>query len=112
MDSQFDRSVRGAAGASPAHPAGGKMTQYLESLGVGAEVDVRGPSGMLVYYGGGRVGIRPDRKSPPVERRVKQLALVAGGAGITPMLQVIAHVLGDATDPTLLSLLFSNSVLV
>ena len=99
-----------ASGVNPAHPTGGKMTQYLESLGVGAEVDVRGPSGMLVYYGGGRVGVRPDRKSPPAERHVKQLALVAGGSGITPMLQVVEHVLADAADSTLLSLLFSNTV--
>jgi NAD(P)H-flavin reductase len=31
------------------YPNGGKMSQYLESLKLGDEVDVRGPTGRMVY---------------------------------------------------------------
>jgi len=42
------------------------------------------------------------------EIKCKHLGMMAGGTGITPMLQVIAAVLKDATDPTELSLLYAN----
>lgn len=38
----------------PKFPEGGKMSQYLESLKVGDHIDVRGPSGLLVYKGKGQ----------------------------------------------------------
>lgn len=39
---------------NPKFPAGGKMSQYLDSLDIGDYVDVRGPSGKLVYLGNGK----------------------------------------------------------
>ncbi len=75
-------------------------------------VDVRGPNGLLVYEGRGLLHIRPNKKSPPREQRVKKLGLIAGGSGITPMLQLISHVLRDAGDTTELWLLFANQVLL
>ncbi|PAA66599.1 hypothetical protein BOX15_Mlig023370g1, partial [Macrostomum lignano] len=93
----------------PKFPDGGKMSQYLESLKEGDCVDVRGPSGRLVYEGSGQFQIRPDKKSPPVAKRVRRVAMIAGGTGITPMYQLIQQVLGHAdTDKTQLALLFAN----
>merc|ERR1719198_2274261 len=37
-----------------------------------------------------------------------KLAMMAGGTGITPMLQVMAAILKDPTDPTTISLLYAN----
>lgn len=37
----------------PKFPAGGKMSQHLDSLSIGDFIDVRGPNGLLVYNGRG-----------------------------------------------------------
>ena len=45
----------------PKFPAGGKMSQYLESMKIGDTIEFRGPSGLLVYQGkGDRVGHPED----------------------------------------------------
>ena len=40
-------------GVHPKFPAGGKMSQHLDSLAIGDYIDVRGPNGLLVYNGRG-----------------------------------------------------------
>ncbi|KAK0400644.1 hypothetical protein QR680_015365 [Steinernema hermaphroditum] len=92
----------------PKFPDGGKMSQHLESLNIGDTVDFRGPAGSIIYEGDGSFAVRPDKKSEPVVHKFKRLGLIAGGSGITPMLQVINAVLKDPTDKTHLSLLFAN----
>ncbi|XP_042324314.1 NADH-cytochrome b5 reductase 3-like isoform X2 [Sceloporus undulatus] len=95
-------------GVHPKFPDGGKMSQYLESLKTGDTIDFRGPSGLLVYKGKGVFAIRPDKKSEPVLKRVKQVGMIAGGTGITPMLQLIRAIVKDKDDPTVCHLLFAN----
>ncbi|XP_066446957.1 NADH-cytochrome b5 reductase 3 [Eleutherodactylus coqui] len=95
-------------GIHPKFPDGGKMSQYLEGLRVGETIDFRGPSGLLIYSGKGTFQIRPDKKSPPVTKKVKQLGMIAGGTGITPMLQLIRAVMKDKDDQTVCYLLFAN----
>lgn len=93
----------------PKFPAGGKMSQHLESLAVGDYMDFRGPSGHLVYHGCGEFSITPDKKSPPRQvTGIKKIGMIAGGTGITPMLQLIRQVLKDPKDHTKLSLIFAN----
>ncbi|XP_075711874.1 NADH-cytochrome b5 reductase 3 [Rhinoderma darwinii] len=92
----------------PKFPEGGKMSQYLEGLRVGETIDFRGPSGLLTYTEKGTFQIRPDKKSPAVTKKVKQLGLIAGGTGITPMLQLIRAITKDKDDPTVCYLLFAN----
>ena len=38
---------------NPKFPDGGKMSQYLNNMEIGDFIDVRGPSGLLVYDGCG-----------------------------------------------------------
>lgn len=95
-------------GVHPKFPEGGKMSQYLESLKVGDTIDFRGPSGLLVYQKKGNFAIRPDKKSEAVIKRAKHLGMIAGGTGITPMLQLIRAILKDREDPTICYLLFAN----
>jgi len=55
-------------GVHPKFPDGGKMSQYLNDMKIDDTIDVRGPSGNLVYNGRGAFSIRKDKKSEP--RRV------------------------------------------
>ncbi|MBN3303678.1 NB5R3 reductase, partial [Amia calva] len=93
---------------NPKFPEGGKMSQYMESLRTGDTIDFRGPSGLLVYKGKGTFAIRPDKKSEPEIKIAKQLGMIAGGTGITPMLQIIRAIMKDPKDKTVCSLLFAN----
>ncbi|KAJ6666373.1 hypothetical protein lerEdw1_000646 [Lerista edwardsae] len=104
-------------GVHPKFPEGGKMSQYLENLRTGDTIDFRGPSGLLVYKGKGMTdfykyvrvfAIRPDKKSEPVLKHVKYVGMIAGGTGITPMLQLIRAIMKDRDDPTICHLLFAN----
>jgi len=92
----------------PKFPDGGKLTQYLENLPIGQTIDVRGPSGLLVHNGPGVFSVRPNKQSPPALVNYKKVNLIAGGTGITPMLQLIRQALKDPEDTTQMALLFAN----
>ncbi|XP_075043585.1 NADH-cytochrome b5 reductase 2 [Mixophyes fleayi] len=93
---------------NPKFPDGGKMTQYLDSLKIGDTVDFRGPNGLLVYKGKGKFAIRPDKKSEAQTKSTKHIGMIAGGTGITPMLQLIRHITKDPSDNTKCYLIFAN----
>lgn len=83
-------------------PDGGKMSQYLDSLAVGDKLQVSGPYGLHEYRGGGVF------KTMKHEHEYHRIGMIAGGTGITPMLQIIAAVLQTPNDLTELSLLYAN----
>uniref|UniRef100_A0AAZ3ST02 NADH-cytochrome b5 reductase n=1 Tax=Oncorhynchus tshawytscha TaxID=74940 RepID=A0AAZ3ST02_ONCTS len=93
---------------NPKFPEGGKMSQYLESLRIGDTIDFRGPSGLLVYQGNGAFAIKAEKKAEPVIKTAKQVGMIAGGTGITPMLQLITAIMKDPQDQTVCHLLFAN----
>lgn len=70
----------------------GLMSRHLESLSVGDFVEARGPLGRFSYKRGA----------------YSRLNMVAGGTGITPMFQVLAHLLRDPRDTTRIALVFAN----
>uniref|UniRef100_A0A1D1Y7U9 NADH-cytochrome b5 reductase n=1 Tax=Anthurium amnicola TaxID=1678845 RepID=A0A1D1Y7U9_9ARAE len=70
----------------------GKMSQYMASLKPGDVLEVKGP-------------IEKFRYSPNMK---KQIGMIAGGTGITPMLQVITAILKNPDDNTQVSLLYAN----
>lgn len=39
----------------PSFPEGGKLSQHLDKMAIGDKIDFRGPSGLLVYNGNGRL---------------------------------------------------------
>lgn len=92
----------------PSFPEGGKMSQHLNNMAVGDTIDFRGPSGLLVYNGNGQFSIRPDKKSEAKIRKFKHVGMIAGGTGITPMLQLIRRITADPSDNTSCSLIFAN----
>lgn len=70
----------------------GKMSQHLASLKPGDVLDVKGPIEKLRYS--------PNMK--------KNIGMIAGGTGITPMLQIIEAILKNSDDNTQVSLLYGN----
>jgi len=81
---------------------GGKMGLYLDSKKVGEYIDVMGPLGVNEYLGQGKF------KLPGRQVTVKQVGMMAGGTGLTPMLQVVAAALRDPEDKTMFSLIYAN----
>lgn len=70
----------------------GNMSKHIDSLKPGQSLDIKGPLTKLVYT--------PNLK--------KDIGMIAGGTGITPMLQVIHEVLKNKEDKTNISLVFAN----
>lgn len=97
------------ANVHPKFPEGGKMSQHLNNMAIGETIDVRGPKGKLTYHGRGRFEIkeRPN-DAAGVQHRAKNVGMIAGGSGITPMLQIIRAMIKDAEDTTRVWLLFAN----
>jgi len=92
----------------PKFPDGGKLSQYLNELALGETIDVRGPSGNLTYKGNGNFAIRPDKKTPASIIQVKHVNMVAGGSGITPMLQIVKAIIKEKNPALKMSLIFAN----
>ncbi|XP_071830650.1 NADH-cytochrome b5 reductase 3-like [Apostichopus japonicus] len=92
----------------PKFPDGGKMSQYLEGMTIGDAIDVRGPNGLLVYEGQGKFKICAEKRAEPKEKIATNIGLIAGGTGITPMLQLIRQIFKDPDDNSNCWLLFAN----
>jgi cytochrome-b5 reductase len=71
---------------------GGKLTPWLNKLEIGDKVEIRGPKGEMKYH----------------KNLVKDLGMIAGGTGITPMLQIIRRICEDPRDYTKVTLLYAN----
>ena len=72
----------------------GNISKYMASLAVGQTIRVKGPKGAFVY----------------TPNMVRHFGMVAGGTGITPMLQVIRAIIRGraAGDKTQVDLIFAN----
>ncbi|KAH8690171.1 NADH-cytochrome b5 reductase [Talaromyces proteolyticus] len=75
----------------------GNISKYLDDLKVGQTMKVRGPKGAMVY-------------TPNMSRRI---GMIAGGTGITPMLQIIKAIIRNrprngGNDSTEINLIFAN----
>ena len=90
-------------GENPRFADGGKLSQYLDALAIGAQVQVSGPWGHLEYIAPGTFVCEDGAR-----RKCRAIGMLAGGTGITPMLQIISAVLRNPEDTTVLSLLYAN----
>eukprot|EP00429_Kryptoperidinium_foliaceum_P018053 CAMPEP_0176037250 /NCGR_PEP_ID=MMETSP0120_2-20121206/18453_1 /TAXON_ID=160619 /ORGANISM="Kryptoperidinium foliaceum, Strain CCMP 1326" /LENGTH=316 /DNA_ID=CAMNT_0017370639 /DNA_START=57 /DNA_END=1007 /DNA_ORIENTATION=- len=81
---------------------GGKMGLYLDAKKVGDYVDIMGPLGVNEYVGAGVF------KLPGRTVTVKHVGMMAGGTGLTPMLQVVQAALRDPKDKCTFSLIYAN----
>lgn len=83
----------------------GVMSSYLDSLEVGATVEMRGPHGTIGYPSAGTITRGKHSQS------ASHLVMLAGGSGITPMLQLFRAVFESTTDTSRITLLYSNASL-
>lgn len=90
----------------PKFPDGGKLTQFLESMRIGDTIDVRGPKGKIHYLGHGKYEV--TRKGSVHRVLGNKIGMIAGGSGITPMLQVASDILKNPADASEIFLLFAN----
>jgi len=90
----------------PKFPLGGALSQYLcDRISVGASVDFRGPLGHIEYLGRGswRVG-----GGSRIFENITKVGMIAGGTGVTPMVQILINALRDDEDATVFSLILAN----
>jgi len=81
---------------------GGKMSQYLDSRKVGDQIEIDGPVGLHEYLGCGSFRNHKNMISS------KRYGLLAGGTGITPMLQIVQAAIEDPKDTCTFSLIYAN----
>jgi cytochrome-b5 reductase len=70
----------------------GNISKHLANLTIGQTVRCRGPKGQFVY----------------TPNMVRAFAMIAGGTGITPMLQIIRAITENPEDKTEVDLIFAN----
>ncbi|EFJ41779.1 hypothetical protein VOLCADRAFT_107549 [Volvox carteri f. nagariensis] len=70
----------------------GVMSKHIDSLKIGDSLEIKGPI----------------KKYPYEANTKKHIGMVAGGTGITPMLQVIDAILDNPNDKTQVSLVYAN----
>ncbi|KAJ5244640.1 hypothetical protein N7489_004736 [Penicillium chrysogenum] len=86
---------------------GGTMSNILDCLRAGEEIEVKGPAGEIMYVGQGKFVI--DKK----EYHFDKVSLILGGSGITPGYQLISRILrakdqDDKEDKTALKVIDAN----
>lgn len=83
-------------------PMGGKMSQNLSKLPIGANISAKGPTGHVTYFGNGKIKVGSK------VHQIKTFVMLAAGTGITPMYQVMLSIFKDPTDQTRCILMFAN----
>ncbi|OBZ87736.1 NADH-cytochrome b5 reductase 1 [Choanephora cucurbitarum] len=73
----------------------GNISKLMGELKVGDSVGIRGPKGNFAYR----------------RNMVRAIGMIAGGTGITPMLQIIRRICYDPSDTTKIDLIFANITL-
>ncbi|KIP03550.1 hypothetical protein PHLGIDRAFT_496512 [Phlebiopsis gigantea 11061_1 CR5-6] len=84
------------------YPPGGLISNYLDCMKEGEEIDIRGPMGEIIYKGKGCFVIEGK------DYKFDRVNLVAGGSGLTPHWQFIHAVLSDKDDKTRISMIDCN----
>ncbi|KAI0782696.1 NADH-cytochrome b5 reductase [Abortiporus biennis] len=70
----------------------GNISRYISHLKIGEKIRVKGPKGQFNYH----------------MSLTREIGMIAGGTGITPMLQIIRAALKNPLDRTKISLIYAN----
>jgi len=74
------------------YPEKGTMSKHIHSKKVGHTIDIKGPLPKIKYEPG----------------KYSNIGLIAGGTGITPMLQIIEEISSNPEDDTRVVLMYAN----
>ncbi|GAX25147.1 cytochrome-b5 reductase [Fistulifera solaris] len=106
---EFSLVIKVYSPAPPKFPTGGALSQHLDSLAIGDTIGMKGPKGHIEWLSSskGQFSVKPLGK--PLEQRTCQyVGMMAGGTGITPMLQLLHAIFADP-DPSLkVKLIYAN----
>ncbi|KAF8292977.1 NADH-cytochrome b5 reductase [Trypanosoma cruzi cruzi] len=91
----------------PNFPNGGRLSQHLYDLPLGTMVEIRGPVGNFEYLGKGNYTVK-DGKGKLKKMHTDAFTMVAGGTGITPMMQLIRAIMKNKEDRTNIFLVYAN----
>ena len=95
------------AGVHPKFPDGGQMSQHLDSLDIGDKILMKGPKGHMEYFGSGKFKVKPLGQKEQY-RSCTAIGMMAGGTGITPMLQILHAIFRNPADTTTIKLIYAN----
>ena len=95
------------AGVHPKFPDGGQMSQHLDCLAIGDKMLMTGPRGHMEYFGKGEFQVKPLGK-PMQQRSCGCIGMMAGGTGITPMLQILHYIFKNPSDKTKIKMIYAN----
>ncbi|KAJ3042676.1 NADH-cytochrome b5 reductase [Rhizophlyctis rosea] len=70
----------------------GNISKFIQDLKIGQTIKVKGPKGFFKW----------------TPNAVRALGMIAGGTGITPMLQIIKAIVKNPADKTQVDLIFAN----
>jgi ferredoxin-NADP reductase len=79
----------------------------FDSLKIGDTMSMKGPKGHFHWLGRGRFTTKKP-KNPLETKYAKVIGMIAGGTGITPMLQILHAIFQVAGDQTCCNLLYAN----
>jgi len=99
----------------PRFPEGGKLTQHMEGMKLGDTLDFKGPLGEFIFNCGDPTATpRADglasftHARSGLEQPFDRLGFIAGGSGITPVLQVMTNLLRDPAAKVRVWVLYAN----
>lgn len=81
---------------------GGAMSNLLDCLQIGEKVEVKGPTGEIIYHGNGKFDIEGEL------RTFNKVSLILGGSGITPGYALIARVIASGDQAVQLRVIDAN----
>lgn len=81
---------------------GGAMSNILDCMPIGEEIEIRGPTGEIEYLGNGKFIVEGKDMS------FQRVTLVLGGSGITPGYQLIVSILETKGDKTQIAVIDAN----
>ena len=97
------------ANVHPRFPAGGLLTQHIDGLAIGDTIEVKGPIGHYSFppqiTGEPLCFNHVDKKKMQTFAKV---GLIAGGSGITPVMQVATALLKDPATKVEVHILYAN----
>ena len=81
---------------------GGALSNILDCMPIGEEIEIRGPTGEIVYSGNGNFTIEGKTMS------FQRITLILGGSGVTPGYQLIRRILSTEDDHTHIAVIDAN----